>query len=464
MKAHAIAELFPMMEGEALDALADDIGKHGQREDIVLLDGAILDGRNRYRACAMAGVAPRFRDFTGDDALAFVLSLNLTRRHLNESQRAMVAARLATMQHGGDRRSDQAANLPLVSQTQAAGLLHVGARTVRDAVAVRDSAAPEIKRAVDDGKMAVSAAAKAAKLPVAQQRRIAERAEAGDVNAARTILKQESRAVREIELAAQQKALPEKTFGVIYADPEWRFDPRSRETGLDRAADNHFPTSDLATIKARDVGSIAATDSVLFLWSPANRVADAIDVMKAWGFAYVTQIIWAKTKIALGYWVRDKHEVLLIGRRGKIMAPAPGKQCDSLIAAPVGEHSVKPDIFAEIIERYFPHLPKIELNRRGPPRRGWDAWGYEAEAASGADPHAGPLPTANAQRSAAEAREEEGGEPAWWAPARRMRGDGARIFDIAARFEKSPSTVHHALEKMRAAGPSPQFITGEEAR
>lgn len=146
MKAHAIAELFPMMEGEALDALADDIGKHGQREDIVLLDGAILDGRNRYRACAMAGVAPRFRDFTGDDALAFVLSLNLTRRHLNESQRAMVAARLATMQHGGDRRSDQAANLPLVSQTQAAGLLHVGARTVRDAVAVRDSAAPEIKR------------------------------------------------------------------------------------------------------------------------------------------------------------------------------------------------------------------------------------------------------------------------------------------------------------------------------
>ena len=460
MKAHALAELFPMMEGEALDALADDIGKHGQREDIVLLDGAILDGRDRYRACAMAGVAPRFRDFAGDDALAFVLSLNLTRRHLNESQRAMVAARLETMKQG---RPAKDANLHL-SRGEAAERLHVAPRTVAHAAVVRDQASPEIRRAVDDGKMAVSAAAQAAKLPVAQQRRIAERAEAGDDNAARTILKQESRAAREIELAAQQKALPDQTFGVIYADPEWRFDPRSRETGLDRAADNHYPTSDLATIKARDVGSIAAADAVLFLWSPANRVADAIDVMKAWGFAYVTQIIWAKTKIALGYWVRDKHEVLLIGRRGKIMAPAPGKQCDSLIAAPVGEHSAKPDVFAEIIERYFPHLPKIELNRRGPPRRGWDAWGCEAQAASGADPHAGPLPTANAQRSAAEAREEEGGEPAWWAPARRMRGDGARIFDIAARFEKSPSTVHHALEKMRAAGPSPQFITGEEAR
>ncbi|HEY1942802.1 MAG TPA: MT-A70 family methyltransferase [Roseiarcus sp.] len=440
MNVHPLAELFPMMEGDALEALADDIGKHGQREGIVLLDGAILDGRNRYRACAMAGVPPRFRDFDGDDPLAFVLSLNLTRRHLNESQRAMVAARLARLKDG-QRQVGQLAQVP--TQAEAAQLLNVGERSVKRAAVVRDQGSPEIRRAVDQGHLAVSAAAQAATLPADQQRRIAERAEAGDANAARNILKKEARAARETELAAAQKALPTKRFGVIYMDPEWRFEPWSRETGLDRAADNHYPTSDLAAIMARDVASIATDDCVMFEWSPANRVADAIKVMENYGFAYVTMIVWGKDRAGTGYWVRDKHEVLLIGKRGKIPAPAPGTQCESLIPAPVGKHSAKPEIFAEIIERYFPHLPKIELNRRGPPRPGWAAWGNEAGAEE-APPTAAPPAGA-------------GNEPTWWAEARRMRAAGARIFDIAAQFGKSPSTVHEALGKSgkreRAAGP-----------
>jgi N6-adenosine-specific RNA methylase IME4 len=67
-----------------------------------------------------------------------------------------------------------------------------------------------------------------------------------------------------------------------------------------------------------------------------------------------------------------------IGRCGKIPCPAPGTQSDSLIEAPVGKHSEKPERFLEMIEAYYPNLPKIELNRRGPARDGWDAWGDEA--------------------------------------------------------------------------------------
>jgi N6-adenosine-specific RNA methylase IME4 len=87
--------------------------------------------------------------------------------------------------------------------------------------------------------------------------------------------------------------------------------------------------------------------------------------------------------MGLGYWVRDKHEVLLIGKRGSPPAPAPGTQSASVIAAPVGAHSAKPEAFLELIEGYFPTLPKIELNRRGPARSGWDAWGLEATFAEG---------------------------------------------------------------------------------
>ena len=76
------------------------------------------------------------------------------------------------------------------------------------------------------------------------------------------------------------------------------------------------------------------------------------------------------------------HEILLIGTRGKIPCPAEGTQWDSVIEAPrPGKHSAKPACFLEMIEGYFPNLPKIELNRRGAARPGWDAWGNEAEAA-----------------------------------------------------------------------------------
>jgi N6-adenosine-specific RNA methylase IME4 len=187
------------------------------------------------------------------------------------------------------------------------------------------------------------------------------------------------RARLEAELGTRQRALPDKRYGVILADPPWRFEPYSRVTGMDRAAENHYPTSPLAEIKALDVESIAAADCVLFLWATAPMLPQAIEVMKAWGFAYKTCAVWSKDRIGTGYWFRNKHEILLVGTRGKVPAPAMGTQWSSLIQAPVGRHSEKPEAFCEMIESYFPTLPKIELHARGVMSRpGWDVWGLEA--------------------------------------------------------------------------------------
>jgi N6-adenosine-specific RNA methylase IME4 len=191
------------------------------------------------------------------------------------------------------------------------------------------------------------------------------------------VSKQELRAAREAELASRQRALPQARFGVIVADPEWRFEPWSRETGMDRAADNHYPTSPLAVIKARDVASISAPDAVLFLWATVPMLSQALDVMAAWGFTYKSNFVWIKDRAGTGFWNRNQHELLLIGTRGKIPAPAPGTQWPSVIEAPRREHSRKPDAVFELIESYFPNLPRIELNRRGPPRPNWSAWGNE---------------------------------------------------------------------------------------
>lgn len=399
MEFHALANLFPLIEGAEFGALIDDIRANGLRDEIWLLNGQILDGRNRYRACTTAGITVQkwqFKDFDPaqhGEPLAFVLSKNLARRHLDESQRAMVATRIANMKQGERRATEEPkpANLPVspkVDQAAAAKTLNVSERSVRSAKKVMDKGVPELVSAVDRGKMSVSVAAKAAELAPEKQQEAVKLAEAGNANAARTMIKRDARDAKEESLGDKQRALPDRKFGVIYADPEWRFEPYSRETGMDRAPENHYPTSTLDEIMARPVATIAADDSVLFLWATPPMIKEALAVIEAWGFTYKAQCIWAKKRPGAGhgtgYWFWGEHELLLVGTRGKIPAPAPGTQWESVIEAPVGEHSEKPTIFHELIEAYFPSLPKIELNARAG-RAGWELWGNEAPAAENQD-------------------------------------------------------------------------------
>jgi N6-adenosine-specific RNA methylase IME4 len=193
--------------------------------------------------------------------------------------------------------------------------------------------------------------------------------------ALRTDDKAERRAERERELAKATLALPDRKFNVILADPEWRFEPWSRQTGMDRAP--YYPTSCTEVIAARDVPSIAAKNCALFLCATAPMLPHALLVMAAWGFDYVTNWELHKNRVITGYWNRNRHEHLLLGVRGTVPCPAPGEQWESVIEMTVGRHSEKPEAIHEMIEAYFPNLPKIELNRRGAPRPGWDAWGNE---------------------------------------------------------------------------------------
>jgi N6-adenosine-specific RNA methylase IME4 len=218
--------------------------------------------------------------------------------------------------------------------------------------------------------------------------RIAVAATEGDASIVKEARKKQQeekrtrRAERERALADRITALPDRRYGVILADPEWRFEPWSRETGMDRAADNHYPTSALDVIMSRPVEAIAADDCVLFLWATQAMERHAHAVMEAWGFDSKSHIIWRKVRSGdgrgTGYWFINEHELLLVGTRGKVPAPAPGTQWKSVIDAPIGEHSVKPECFLAMIEHYFPNVPKIELNRRGRARPGWEAWGLEA--------------------------------------------------------------------------------------
>ncbi|WEG08649.1 DNA N-6-adenine-methyltransferase [Microbacterium horticulturae] len=158
---HPLANIYPLMAADELAELAESISRNGLREPVVLhADGTVLDGRNRLLACRVARVSPRFVSFTGTDreALEFVVDTNSTRRHLTQSQRALIAARLVGFRHGGDRTAASSSQKPLTHH-DAAERLGISERTVRDGKLVLDHAPADLVDEVEKGLLAVRAAA-----------------------------------------------------------------------------------------------------------------------------------------------------------------------------------------------------------------------------------------------------------------------------------------------------------------
>lgn len=155
---HPLCTLFPRLNGSEFAALRDDIAANGMRQPIVLHGGMILDGGNRYRACIEASVEPTFAEFTGGNLVSFVLSANLHRRHMSIGQQAAIVASAQdwakSQQHGGARRGDQVATLPLETIKARAAESGASERTQRmaDKVAKAD---PELARKVAHGDVSL---------------------------------------------------------------------------------------------------------------------------------------------------------------------------------------------------------------------------------------------------------------------------------------------------------------------
>ena len=175
---HPAAALFPMLDERELAELASDIQANGLVSPIVVKDGEILDGRNRLRACELAGAAPRFVEWTGTGSItSWVFSVNLHRRHLTTSQRAMLAARAVDVfAHEAAQRMASGVHVEEEEKGKArekvAEQLHVGDQSVLRAQQVLKHAAPELVAAVDAGQVAVAAAAEVAMLPPEAQREL----------------------------------------------------------------------------------------------------------------------------------------------------------------------------------------------------------------------------------------------------------------------------------------------------
>lgn len=169
---------------------------------------------------------------------------------------------------------------------------------------------------------------------------------------------------------------PEGQYGTILADPPWM---ESGGGKIKRGADRHYDLMRTADIKALPVKDLALPNSHLYLWVTNNFLPEGLEVLGAWGFRYVTMITWAKDRQGLGQYYRGMTEHVLFGVRGnppyRTLPDGKRAQGRTLITAPRGRHSAKPEQMREWIERVS-HGPYVELFARSA-TPGWDSWGNE---------------------------------------------------------------------------------------
>jgi N6-adenosine-specific RNA methylase IME4/DNA-binding CsgD family transcriptional regulator len=378
-------QLLPPLSPEDYAALEADIIARGVLVPVEYDEaGNILDGHHRVQICESLGLVdwPRFvrKGLSEDEKRAHARALNLSRRHLTSAQkREIIEAQLK--------------ETPSISSRAIAARFGVSHNTVST-----------VRRRLEDGgqidHQTEVVGRDGVRQPIAKPIRTMFLPDAANVGEAKKVAK----AIRDREMATRRQVktgiinaiadrgrmtageLPRAAFPVGYADPPWEQQAWSDETGQDKGL--MYPAMPLDEIKALCAGEASpfTADAILYLWVTTNRLDDGIDVLRAWGFDFVSAITWDKVHIGMGRWVRDRTEHLLIGKRGNFPGLIPGTQTESLYAEPRTTHSRKPVWFAEQIDRLFPDMRKIELFQRreslsdGDVRLNgqWSFWGFEA--------------------------------------------------------------------------------------
>lgn len=175
-----------------------------------------------------------------------------------------------------------------------------------------------------------------------------------------------------------------KRFSTVLADPPWQFMNRTGKMAPEHRRLSRYGTMALPEICALPVAQVAAPTAHLYLWVPNALLPDGLEVMKAWGFSYKSNLIWHKTRKdggsdgrGVGFYFRNVTEIILFGVRGKnARTLAPGRRQVNFIAEQKREHSRKPDQQYDLIEACSPG-PYLEMFARGT-RPGWTTWGNQA--------------------------------------------------------------------------------------
>jgi N6-adenosine-specific RNA methylase IME4/ParB-like chromosome segregation protein Spo0J len=350
-------QMFAPLSPQEYEALKEDIRERGILVPVEVDDrGNVLDGHHRQRIAkelkidcpvvVRAGLAEH-------EKRLHAITMNVARRQVTDAQKVLLG-----MQVEGDV-AERARRRML------AGGAELSMGTTRD----------EVARLVGLGTGRTYDRYKKFFL-VLDDDSIRERARLGELSMREVrrlyLLEVKRKRIEDLQSKAVGD-LPSGKFHVILADPPWTY--QSRMPG--RVASRTEPYPVMSTEEIIAVPIPAAKDAVLFLWTTNPMVVEALKVMEGWGFEYRTNAVWVKDKTGMGYYVRQQHELVLIGRRGDFPTPHPARRPPSVIQATRGRHSEKPIVLYELIEKMYPGFRYLEVFARTR-RPGWIGWGNEA--------------------------------------------------------------------------------------
>lgn len=387
-------QLLPQLSETEYAALKADIAHNGVLVPIVrdIETLAVIDGHHRLRAVAelrSEGIAvedpeSRLWEFSDEDSrVEYALKLNLQRRHLTREQLREQAVILRARGWSYRRIADVLGIDPKTALNWVGAMSTVENSTVELPQTVIGKDGKERQAKKQPNKHGVLANDEAEVKKAQQLFNTLGGVTGGALDGLKTVAtvgdlqkaaREKKRDERNAELLEQSnRPMPDgqRRYAVIYADPPWRYDFAQSDS---RKIENQYPTMEPEEIAALPIP--AADDAVLFMWATNPKLREALAIVAAWGFEYVTNMVWVKDRIGMGYYARSRHELLLIGRRGELPVPEPENRPDSVIGGERTDHSAKPRHVYNLIDRMYPGFPKIELFSRSP-QDGWDAWGNE---------------------------------------------------------------------------------------
>jgi N6-adenosine-specific RNA methylase IME4/ParB-like chromosome segregation protein Spo0J len=365
LESHKFADIFPMIEGEAFEDFKEDIKNQGLKQTIVLFEGKILDGRNRYKACKELKIEPKFEEYKGDTPLQYVISLNLKRRDLSSEQRAVIAQEVMP------QLTEEIENV----RRKKIGLYRSGEKVQL----IAPSKKQERKTIVIAGKQF--------KTNAEYIRNIKKLKEAGRDKEIEEIkkgtkklvdIKKEDRLEKikkqreELDKTALEK--PKGLFDVIVIDPPWRYDG----DGEAFEPEGNRGTTPYVTMSLEEIKNIklpVKENCVLWLWTTNLFLPYSYNLLKEWGFELKSMVTWDKQHIGTGRWLRSQTEHCLLATKGKPFFN--NTKWSTLISEKRTEHSTKPEIFYKMVDEICAGRKLDYFARKK--REGWDVYGNEVK-------------------------------------------------------------------------------------
>ena len=380
-------KLIPPLSGDEFRQLEENILNEGIREKIILWQGMIIDGHNRYEIAQKHGLEfeTMEKEFSDRDSVKiWIIDNQSGRRNLSDFVKyELKKIKIEILRKRGEEKRNS--NLKQFENTELSTIDKTEKHDTRQIIAdelgwstgktgmadIVDKKAPEeIKEKLRREEMSINQAYKEIKQAEKKQELEQKKQEYAERVQEISLLKDE----RKIDLFDT-----DKKFRIIYADPPWSYNDKC-EAGAVQSGGvevRHYDVMSIDQLCDLPVEEITEKNSVLFMWVTSPLLDECFDVIKSWGFKYKASFVWDKVSHNMGHYNSVRHEFLLICTKGSCL-PDEKKLIDSVQSIEkTNKHSQKPIEFMNIIDELYTHGDRIELFCREAQKENWFFWGNE---------------------------------------------------------------------------------------